>query len=151
MQGSLGQPDRVDRRHAPIDVVFDGNCGFCTRSAGWLRRIDRHGRVRLHPSQGAGVLQRFGLGEAEARSAVWAFELPSAAGRPGYRYRGAAAANRAADAALGIRLFVPVYRLPVIHRVQDRVYAWVVANRYRLPGATPWCSEHPDDCGSAEP
>lgn len=148
MQGSHARSSGVpSRRSAIVDVVFDGECGFCTRSAGWLQRLDRHGRLRLHPSQGDGVLRRFGLSEEDAKAAVWAFQAPEpVAGRPGYRYRGAAAANRAVDAALGIRLFVPIYRLAVIRWVQDRVYDWVVANRYRLPGATPWCQVHPEDC-----
>lgn len=148
MQGSHARSSGVpSRRNAIVDVVFDGECGFCTCSAGWLRRLDRRGRLRLHPSQGDGVLRRFGLSEEDAKAAVWAFQTPEpVAGRSGYRYRGAAAANRAVDAALGIRLFVPIYRLAVIRWVQDRVYDWVVANRYRLPGATPWCHTHPDDC-----
>lgn len=136
-------------RREPIDLVFDGGCGFCTRAVGWLRRLDRHGRVRVHPSQGSGVLQRFGLAEEEARAAVWAFQMPDpTAGRPGFRYRGAAAANRALDAALGIRLFVPLYRIPGIAWVQDRAYRWIADNRYRLRGVTPWCAEHPEACRS---
>lgn len=132
-----------------IDLVFDGRCGVCTRSADWLRRRDRRGRIDLHPSQRPGVLERFGLTEAEAAEAAWAFdggtERPRAG--EGARYRGAAAVNRALDAALGVRVFLPVYRVPPIRWAQDRVYRWVAEHRHRLRGTTPWCTRHPEDCG----
>lgn len=138
-------------RRAPIDLVFDGNCGFCTRAVAWVQRLDRHQRVRLHPAQRPGVLRRFGLSNAEAAAAVWAFQPPKpATGHPGFRYRGAEAACRAVDAALGIRCFVPVSRLPGIAWVGDRAYRWVAANRSRLRGVTPWCTQYPADCGGVD-
>src|SRR5699024_6022982 len=81
-----------------IDLVFDGDCGFCTRSALWIQGRDRDGRVHLHPLQRPGVLERFGLTHEEALSAVWAFRRGGGAGA-GFRstppYRGAAAVNLA--------------------------------------------------------
>lgn len=124
-----------------VDLVFDGRCGFCTRSVDWLRRLDRAGRVRFHPYQQAGVLTRFGLTEDEAGSAAWAF----AGGR---RAGGAGAVNLALDAALGTTLFSAVYHLPGIRWVQDRAYRWVAGHRHLLPGTTPWCRRYPDECGS---
>ena len=132
-----------------LDLVFDGRCGVCTRSAEWLRRRDRRGRIRLHPSQRPGVLERFGVTEAEAAAAVWAFET-GASGAPS-RHRGAAAINRALDVALGVRLLMPFYRLPLIRQAQDRGYRWVAEHRHRLRGTTPWCTAHPEDCDSPEP
>lgn len=123
-----------------MDVIFDGECGLCTRAVGWLRRMDRRGRLRYHPFQRAGVLERFGLSDADARASVWAV-----CGEQ--RRSGAAAVNAAADAALGIGLCVALYRLPLIGRVQERVYRWVAEHRYRFRGVRPWCDEHPDDCG----
>lgn len=136
---------------AGIDLVFDGRCGVCTRAADWLRRRDRRGRIRLHPFQRPGVLERFGLAEAEAREAAWVLEPGGAAvgeGSPATRLRGAAAINRALDVALGVRVFLPVYRVPPIRWAQDRAYRWVAEHRYRLRGTTPWCTRHPEDCGA---
>lgn len=34
-------------------VLFDGDCGLCNRSARWLARRDRRGRLLLAPNTGA--------------------------------------------------------------------------------------------------
>lgn len=57
---------------AQLHVVFDGRCGFCTRAVGWVRRLDRHGRVELHAWQQPDVPERFGLTPQECDASVWA-------------------------------------------------------------------------------
>jgi len=64
----------------------------------------------------------------------------------GQVYGGAEAVNAALSAALGTRLPLVVYRVPVVRAVQERVYRWVAAHRYRFPGATPHCESHPVAC-----
>lgn len=136
-------------RRSPIDLVFDGRCGFCTRAAYRLLLLDRRGRIVLHPFQRPGVLERFGLTEAEARNAAWAFEERSP-GVPPIRHRGAAAVARAFDAALGVRACAPLYRVPPLRWAADRAYRWVAENRYRLRGTTPWCARYPEDCDAVD-
>jgi len=34
-------------------VLYDGECGLCTRAARWVERHDRHGRTRCVPLQEA--------------------------------------------------------------------------------------------------
>lgn len=46
--------------------------------------------------------------------------------------------------ALGVNLPLWVYRLPLVGRLQDWVYAAVARNRRRLRGVTPWCVSHPE-------
>ena len=46
----------------------------------------------------------------------------------------------------GVRIFLPLYRVPGVTWLQDRVYRWVAEHRYLLRGVTPWCQEHPEDC-----
>ena len=118
--------------------MFDGQCGFCTRSANWVRRLDRRHRVALRPYQGHGVLTGTGLTADEAAGAVWWL------GADGRRARAAEAVGAALSAALGTRLPLGLYR--VTRPVQELVYAWVSANRHRLPGVTPYCVEHPEEC-----
>lgn len=131
-----------------IDLVFDGHCAFCTRAANWIERLDRAGRVRLHPLQRPGVLERFGLTEGEALTAAWVFEA-DAAGRPLRPLRGAAAVNRAIDAALGTRVCSALYRVPGIWWIEDLAYQWIADHRSWFPGATPWCAANPGDCAEA--
>lgn len=119
-------------------LVFDGHCGFCTRSAGWLRRLDRRHRVRLVPSQRPGLHRATGLTPEQTGASVWWL------GRDGSRSSGANAVNAALSAALGIRLPLLLYGLT--RRPQERLYAKVAANRHRLPGVTPHCEANPHDC-----
>lgn len=121
------------------DLIFDGQCGFCTRAVLQLQRLDRKGRIQVHPFQHDGVLAEFGLSAEQTRQAVWFF----ASSR---RLAGAAAVNAALDAALGTRVFLPVYRIPGIRHLQEWVYRWIATHRYRLRGVTPWCVTHPQDC-----
>ena len=119
-------------------VVFDGECGFCTRTVGWLHRLDRRGRVRTRPWQGHGVLASTGLTEEQASTAVWWL------GEDGRRAHGAEAANAALSAALGTRLPLAVYR--VTRWLQERAYVRIARSRHRLRGVTPYCTSHPREC-----
>lgn len=127
---------------ATLDLVFDGQCGFCTHAVGWIKRLDTRGRIRVHPFQQSGVRQRFALSEEETRSAAWAIS------RNG-RVPGAGSINLALDVALGTRMFSAAYRVPGVRWLQDRAYAWIASHRYLLRGATPWCTVHPDECDLA--
>lgn len=118
-------------------LVFDGQCGFCTRCMRWLRRVDRRRRILFVPAQRTGAHD---LTSAQTAASVWWL------GADGARLRGAAAANTALSAALGTRLPLALYR--VTRGPQERLYAWVAANRYRFPGTTPHCTSHPDDCAA---
>lgn len=138
MSSRAGSGSRA-ARHAPVDVVFDGRCGFCTLAVARLQRLDRRGSITAYPFQRPGVLERFGLTSEEAQSAAWAFDATA-------RFRGAGAAARALDAALGVRLCVPLYRVPPLRLLADRAYRWVADNRSRLRGSAPWCVQHPADC-----
>ncbi len=43
------------------------------------------------------------------------------------------------------------WRLPGLPWILDRVYDVVATNRHRLPGETPWCETHPDQCAATAP
>ena len=120
-------------------MVFDGDCGFCTRSVGWLRALDRRGRVELRPYQEPGIPESIGTDAATCAEAVqWL-------GPDGRRRAGAEAVNAALDTVTGTRLPSTLYR--ATGAVQERVYRWVADHRGRFPGTTPFCETHPDRCG----
>ena len=133
---SLDLPDR-------LTLIFDGECGFCTRSARFVRALDRSGRVTVVPFQKPGVPAAAGLTRAECEGAAWAV-TPA-----GQRYAGAAAVIALA-VALRTRLPLVVYQLPLIHPLADWIYAWVAANRQHLPGDTPYCQQYPAECGTSK-
>jgi predicted DCC family thiol-disulfide oxidoreductase YuxK len=127
-----------------ITLVFDGYCGFCTRTVGWIERLDRRHRVSVLPCQAPDVAAAHGLTQADCKAAAWAFA-------PGGRvYRGAAAVNAALAAALGTTLPLRIYGLPLVRPAQDAAYDWIARNRHRFRGVTPWCVAHPE-AGCAEP
>jgi len=96
--------------------------------------------VAAVPFQKPGVPQSVGLTVEQCQEAAWGVEPD------GRRHRGAAAINAALAWALGLRVLLRLYELPGVRQVQDALYAWVAANRERLPGTTPYCQQHPEEC-----
>ncbi|MBJ8344174.1 thiol-disulfide oxidoreductase DCC family protein [Antrihabitans sp. YC2-6] len=126
-------PD-VRNRDAVAELLYDRDCGFCVKSANFLARIDRRGRVNMTALQEKGAPERFGLTLDQALEQVWATDSH------GTRYGGAGAVNLVFGAALGTRIPLYIYKIPGIRWVQDAVYRWVAANRYRLPGKGGTCA-----------
>jgi predicted DCC family thiol-disulfide oxidoreductase YuxK len=119
-------------------LVFDGNCGFCTRALGWLRLADRRRVIVTVPLQRAGVAERLGLTPEQCAGAVqWR-------GADGERAEGAEAIAAALSVALVNDWPRRLYRRT--GAAQRALYDLVARNRHRLPGITPWCARYPDDC-----
>ncbi|MGH8932454.1 MAG: thiol-disulfide oxidoreductase DCC family protein [Egibacteraceae bacterium] len=125
---------------ATVTLLFDGCCGFCTRSVGWLERLDRKGRVTIVPYQHPGAPEAHGLTLEQCEQAA------RAVAPDGRCCSGAAAMNIAAAVALGNPLPVWLYERPPMRRLQDGLYRWVARNRRRLPGVTPFCLQQPEAC-----
>lgn len=124
----------------PNVLFFDGACGMCTRSVELLDRLDRTGKLQSEPLQSPGTAQRLGISSSELLDSVrW---LDSS----GDVYSGAEAANAALSAAIGSRIPLRLYRLPGVGYIEEAVYRWVAANRYRFEGTTPYCQSHPSAC-----
>jgi predicted DCC family thiol-disulfide oxidoreductase YuxK len=121
-------------------LYFDGVCGMCTRAVNALARLDRAGALEIRPFQEPGVAELLGLTEARLRESSW--WLDSSGSVSG----GAEGMNAALSVALGTRLPLLIYRLPVVGAVQRRVYQYVATHRYRFPGTTPYCEAHPVAC-----
>jgi predicted DCC family thiol-disulfide oxidoreductase YuxK len=120
-------------------LVFDGDCGFCTRMLGWLRLIDRRRVIDSVPYQRPGVPESLGLtAEQCATSVQWR-------GPDGRQAEGAEAISAALDVALRSRWPGRLHARTAA--TQSRLYALLARNRHRLPGITPWCSRYPHDCG----
>ena len=122
--------------HSPytVELLFDRDCGFCVRSAKFLDRIDRRGRVSTVALQQRGAPERFGVDTEAALEQAWAVDSR------GDRYAGAGAINAALSGVLGTRIPLFVYRIWGIRQLQDVLYRWVAANRHRLPGKGGSCA-----------
>ena len=112
-------------------LIFDGDCGFCTTSAGWARRIAPG--IDVVPWQ-LTDLDALGVFEAAAREAVQYVD------NDGHVSGGAAAiACLLVDRGSGWRLVGRLMLQPGVRSVAAWVYKKVADNRYRLPGGTPAC------------
>ena len=101
-------------------LIYDGDCGFCTMSAKWIRR-------RL-PADATIV----------SRPGIAAVEWVDARGRT---HRGHRAIARSLIAAGGVWGIVGrALLVPPVTWVAALVYRVVSANRHRLPGGTPACN-----------
>ncbi len=121
-------------------LFFDGACGMCTRSRDFLLKFDRTGQLETVPLQSPGTAERLNVAPASLLDSVRWLDASGAV------YSGAEAANAAVSAAVGTRIPLAIYRIPGIRFIEDAVYTWVAAHRYRFPGATPYCETHPAAC-----
>jgi len=133
------EPEPEGRPNASAEFVFDGTCGFCTRFALWLARLDRHGRLHITPWQAPGTLDRAGLSRAQVSSAAWLVA-------DGKTLRAAAAINRALSIASGWNGFEHVYGWPLVGRAQEFAYGWIAAHRHQFRGVKPLCARPGSHC-----
>lgn len=112
-------------------LIYDGDCGFCTRSAGLVAHLPVS--VRLVPWQETD-LAAVEVSEQRARTEViWVG--PDGTVRGGSE----AVAEIFRHCRLPWRPVGWLLSAPLVRTLADRCYRWVAANRYRLPGSTPAC------------
>jgi NADH dehydrogenase len=121
---------RHDRREAQGSIlVYDADCGFCTRAARWAARKFSHGeQAEAWQFLGEGVLERYGLSVNDVQEAAWWVDSR------GRRERGHRAVGRALLAGGGLRGLVGWFVLtPPTSRLAAGIYRLVV--RWALPAA----------------
>lgn len=90
-------------------------------------------------SQAHGVRGRTQLTDDQIDCAAWTVSGDVRVGGP----RGVALMLAIA---WGTKLPLLPWKLPLVPAALDRIYEVIARNRSRLPGETPWCVAHPDDC-----
>ncbi len=113
-------------------LIYDGDCGFCTSSAAWIRnRLPDDASVA--PWQETDI-EALGLSEHDVTSAAWWIDPD------GSLHRGHASIGKSLVAAGGV--WKPVGWLilhPPVAWLARPVYALVARYRYKLPGSTDAC------------
>lgn len=109
-------------------VVYDGECGVCTRLAAALRRRDRGGVFEIVPSQGGGVRARFPWIPASAYDE----SVQVVRASDGTTWSGAAAIGAIAEELPRWRAVAWVIRIPLARRLVDMAYRWFARNRGRV-------------------
>jgi len=113
-------------------LIYDGDCGFCTRSAKWASQQGR--AFPIQPWQTVDDLAALGLTVEDVTTAAYWIEAD------GTRRRGHEAVGRALveRGALWKALGKVVLSRP-LRPLATLVYARVAANRHRMPGGTAAC------------
>jgi len=122
-------------------LIYDGDCGFCTRSARWIAARWRPGTARIVASQSLddAALAEHGLTRADVIDAAW---WVGTDGVPERGDRAIAAALRGAPGwpnALGRAI-----SMPGVSALAPVGYALVARFRHRLPGASEACAVRPE-------
>jgi len=111
----------------PLFVLYDGDCGLCSRTAQALRLLDGRGRLRVMPLQ----LAASELGAAAPSLAAMTATLH--AGVPGRGWStGGAAALRIARAIPVLRTLAVVGSLPILNRLVEPGYQLLASHRDQI-------------------
>lgn len=113
---------------------------MCTRVCNGLARLNRTGRLQIEPLQAPGMAGRLGVPVERLPESAWWLDSSGAV------FAGAEAMNAALSAGLGTSLPLRFYRLPGLGALQNAIYRWVAAHRYRFRGVTPLCEAEPARC-----
>jgi len=129
-------------RARPV-LVYDGDCGFCTKSARLAARLPS--RCEIVAWQHAD-LDALGITQERAEyELLWVTQ-------DGRVHGGAdAVAMLLRDSGALFALLGAVLRLPGVRSVAHRLYRVIADNRYRLPGGTPACALPADQRPGAHP
>lgn len=99
------------------EIAIDGHCGFCKKSAGWLKSLDWRGAIRIHPVDEPGMKEMRVTRLRDGRTL---------GGFDGFRML--------APSVLALAPMWPFLWIPGVPFVGRRVYALIAARRHSLPG-----------------
>jgi len=111
-----------------LDVIYDGQCGFCIRSLKVCRALDIRGALRYHDANARGQINASfpELAGADFEHAMFAVAPDRRVTRGFFAFR------RILWESPLMWLLIPLFYLPGSGIVGPRVYAWVARNRRRF-------------------
>ena len=124
-------------------LLYDADCGFCTRSAGLASRLSLDVEVAALQSVD---LTALGVSPRRARA-----EIPFVGSDGSVRYGHAAIAAALRTGPLPLRLVGALLVFPGVGAVGRLVYRWVSRHRHQLPGGTSACVLPPTDDSTGDP
>ena len=116
------------QRDRSYTVIYDGNCGVCTRLAAKLAKLDKRAAFEIVPSQLEGLQARFPWIPANA----YAESLQLVRNSDKRTWQGAAAVE---EIIRGLRtgwLVSWLFMIPLARPIADRAYRWFASHRSAL-------------------
>ncbi|WP_247042149.1 thiol-disulfide oxidoreductase DCC family protein [Arthrobacter rhizosphaerae] len=112
-------------------LIYDADCGFCTRSANWLAK---GGAVNIKPWQGIHDLESIGLTEDMVESAAYWADGGAVMARGESAIAQALISKRG-----GWQIAGRFILLPGVRHLASNVYKLIARNRHAMPGGTDAC------------
>jgi predicted DCC family thiol-disulfide oxidoreductase YuxK len=110
-----------------LDVIYDGQCGFCVRSLKVCRALDVGRALRFHDSHAPKIRTTFPeLKTADFENAMFAVAPDRSVTRGFFAFR------RILWESPLMWPLIPLFYLPGSASIGPRVYAWVARNRRRF-------------------
>jgi predicted DCC family thiol-disulfide oxidoreductase YuxK len=116
---------------API-LVFDGDCGFCTTTANWIKKNSKIG-LEIAPYQWTD-LNQYGLTAEEA-----AAKVQLVVGDKVFAGHYCMAKLLLIQPNVLLKGLGALMVAPFLNPISAKAYEWIAANRQKLPGGTPAC------------
>jgi predicted DCC family thiol-disulfide oxidoreductase YuxK len=117
---------RVAQGSSRLQVLYDADCGFCTRTARLLDRLDRSERLDLVPLQEAGALV------PDAPPVDRLLDRMHVRDGGGNWSIGADGWLRIATVVPALRPLAALARVPFVRPLVESAYAWIAQNRHRV-------------------
>ena len=115
-------------------VVYDGECGFCTRTIRILKSLDWLGRIEWRSRFEPGLVERYPALKSQDTQSRMVSMTPEGKAHGGF--------FAVRDIWLQLPLlFLPalLFHIPGVSLLGVPVYAWVSKNRHRFGGRAPSC------------
>jgi predicted DCC family thiol-disulfide oxidoreductase YuxK len=116
-------------------LIYDGECAFCRRSVGLLRKWDHYGRIRYVMLQDAVSLHRLPPIPREDLERAMHLVAPS-----GEIFSGADALRALLPVLKWGRAAAAIFNVPGVPALARRIYAIVARNRHRLNCGSSTCT-----------
>ena len=120
-----------------LDVIYDGQCGFCVRALRVCRALDLRGALRLHD---ANARTQVHSGFPELLDADFDHAMFAVA-PDGSVTRGFFAFRRLLWESPLMWFLLPFFYFPGTTWIGPKVYAWVARNRHRFGCGTEVCDQ----------
>lgn len=113
-------------------LVFDGDCGFCTTTANWIKKNSRVA-LEIAPYQWTD-LDQYGLTTEEA-----AAKVQLVIGDKVFDGHYCMSKLLLIQPNIFLKFIGAVMVMPGLEPISAKIYTWIAANRQKLPGGTPAC------------